>query len=269
MKQVAKTLFELENVLAEELLTLGATDVKVLNRAVKYKGDKRMLYKANYCLRSAMSVLLPVSEFSIRSKDDLYRGGEKIEWENYLDPDGTFSVTPVVNSPLFPHTGYAGLLLKDSIVDRFRRIRGKRPSVNTGDPGIIINLHISNDNVTISLDSSAVPLFKRGYRKEQSAAPLNEVLAAGMLLISGWDGSCPLIDPMCGSGTISVEAALIARKIPPGKFRDMFGFQKWSDFDIELFESVKEECDGNISCKKSNIYCSDISDEAVKFQKYI
>ena len=231
MKFVAKTLYGLEKVLAEELTGLGAADVQAVNRAVLLKVIKNLLYRVNYCARTALSVLMPVADFRIRSKDDLYNGGSKIEWDRYMDADDTFSIVPVVNSPHFDHTGYAGLLLKDAIADYFRKKTGRRPSVDTNDPGILINLHISNDHVTISIDSSVIPLFKRGYRQEQAVAPLNEVLAAGILLFQDGMHQLHLTDPMCGSGTIPIEAGLIACKIPPGKFRKFFGFQRWKDFD--------------------------------------
>ena len=162
MRFVAKTLYGLEKVLAEELINLGATDVQTANRAVLFNGDISLLYTVNYCVRTALSILMPIAEFRIRSKDDLYKAGSKIEWEKFLNPDDTFSIVPVINSPHFGHSGYAGLLLKDAIADSFRNKTGRRPSVDTSDPGILINLHISNDLVTISIDSSVVPLFKRG-----------------------------------------------------------------------------------------------------------
>jgi putative N6-adenine-specific DNA methylase len=267
MKFVAKTLYGLEKVLAEELISLGATDVQQGNRAVKFQGDKRLLYTVNYCSRTALSVLVPISEFRIRSKDDLYKGGQKIDWQNYLDPESTFSISPVVNSPHFGHTGYPGLILKDAMVDYFRNITGRRPSVNSDNPDLLINLHISNDLVTISLDSSVIPLFKRGYRQEQTVAPLNEVLAAGILLLSGWNGSDPLTDPMCGSGTIPIEAGLIAGNVPPGKFRKFFGFQRWKDFDEELFEKIKLEYAGKIIKSSGKISGSDISPQAIQIAR--
>jgi putative N6-adenine-specific DNA methylase len=202
---------------------------------------------------------MPVSEFRIKSKEDLYEGGSKIEWDMFMNADDTFSIVPVINSPHFAHSGYAGLILKDAIADYFRKKSGRRPSVDSMDPGLLINLHISNNTVTISIDSSVVPLFKRGYRKEQSVAPLNEVLAAGILLMSGWDSSATAIDPMCGSGTIVIEAGLISCKIPPGKFRDFFGFQRWKDFDEELFERVKLESESMAVPSPIKIYGSDIS----------
>jgi putative N6-adenine-specific DNA methylase len=229
-----------------------------------FNGNKELLYTVNYCSRTALSVLMQVSEFRIRSKDDLYKAGSEIEWDKYMSADNTFAVTPVVNSTQFAHSGYAGLLLKDAIADYFRKVSGKRPSVDTEDPDILINLHISHDLVTVSLDSSVVPLFKRGYRKEQAVAPLNEVLAAGIILISGWDGTSPLIDPMCGSGTFSIEAGLIACRIPPGKFRKFFGFEKWKDFDKGLFDRIKAKYDALSIEPLTTISASDISEKALE-----
>lgn len=264
MNFVAKTLYGLEKVLAEELIGLGAADVQAVNRAVLFKGDKNLLYRVNYCARTALSVLMPVADFRIRSKDDLYNGGSKVEWDRFMDADDTFSIVPVINSPHFSHTGYAGLILKDAIADYFRKKTGRRPSVDASDPVILINLHISNDLVTISIDSSVIPLFKRGYRQDQTAAPLNEVLAAGILLLSGWNASTTLLDPMCGSGTIPIEAGLIACKIPPGKFRQFFGFQRWKDFDEELFDKIKHESDSQIGQCPVKISGSDISEQAIQ-----
>jgi len=267
MKFVAKTLYGLEKVLVEELINLGAGNVHEANRAVLFEGDLNLLYRVNYCSRTALSILMPVADFRIRSKDDLYKGGSKIEWEKYMDPDDTFSIVPVINSPHFTHTGYAGLILKDAIADSFRKKTGRRPSVNTNDPVILINLHISNDLVTISIDSTVVPLFKRGYRQEQATAPLNEVLAAGILQLSGWNASATLTDPMCGSGTIPIEAGMIACNIPSGKFRKSFGFQKWKDFDEDLFEQVKSKSDSQIVPSSVKIFASDISVQAIQQAK--
>jgi putative N6-adenine-specific DNA methylase len=267
MRFVAKTLYGLEKVLAEELADLGADDVQPVNRAVLFKGDLSMLYRVNYCVRTALSVLMPLADFRIKSKDDLYKGGSKIEWDKFMDPEDTFSVSPVINSPHFAHTGYAGLILKDSIADQFRNKTGHRPSVDSVDPKIHINLHISHDLVTISLDSSGEPLFKRGYRQEQGLAPLNEVLAAGILFISGWKASATLTDPMCGSGTMLVEAGLTACKIPPGKFRHSFGFQRWKDFDEDLFEKIKLESNGQIMPSQVKIFGSDISGQTLQYAR--
>jgi putative N6-adenine-specific DNA methylase len=263
MKLIAKTLYGLEKVLADELIGLGATDVQQVNRAVVFEGNSRLLYSVNYCVRSAMSVLVPFSEFRIHSANDLYKNSLKVNWKSYLDPEQTFSIVPVINSAYFNHSGYAALLLKDAIADWFRQKTGKRPSVDTKDPEIVISLHISHDQVTISLDSSVIPLYKRGYRKEQGSAPINEVLAAGIILISGWNGETSLLDPMCGSGTIPIEAALIASRIPPGKFRKFYGFQRWKDYDEDLFSRVKKESESMAVIPEVKIIGSDISDIAV------
>jgi putative N6-adenine-specific DNA methylase len=267
MRFVAKTLYGLEKVLSEELVILGAGNVQIANRAVLFEGDKSLLYRANYSLRTALSILMPIADFRIRSKDDLYKSGSKVEWDRFMDTDDTFSIVPVINSTHFGHTGYAGLILKDAIADSFRNKTGRRPSVDTSNPRILINLHISNDLVTISLDSSVVPLFKRGYRQEQSVAPLNEVLAAGIILLSGWKVSATLTDPMCGSGTIPIEAGLIACKIPPGKFRQFFGFQRWENFDEDLFEKIKLECNSQIGISPVKISGSDISEQTLQHAK--
>lgn len=263
MKYVAKTLYGLENELEKELAGLGAGSVKSVNRAVLFEGDKSLLYKVNYCSRIALSVLVPVAEFRIKSKDDLYREGMNISWDRYMGDDVTFSIVPVVNSPLFSHSGYPALILKDAVADYFRNKTGRRPSVDTADPSLIINLHISNDTVTVSLDSTVIPLYKRGYRKEQSAAPLNEVLAAGIISIAGWDGVSDFIDPMCGSGTFAIEAGLIANRIPPGRFRKHFGFMRWKDFDEDLFAAVKTEAEDPASATEIKIIASDISEIAI------
>ncbi len=264
MKFVAKTLYGLEKVCERELHELGAESITVVNRAVLFEGDKQLLYKANYCLRTALSILVPIAGFRIKSKEDLYREGVRIKWDRYLFPGKTFSVVPVVNSSLFSHSGYPGLILKDSIADYFRNKTGSRPSVDTTDPDLVINLHISNNNVTVSLDSTVIPLFKRGYRKEQSEAPLNEVLAAGILLIAAWDGSEDFLDPMCGSGTFPIEAALIACRIPPGKFRKFFGFMRWGDYDNDLFDTIVSGCDKSAREPEIKISGSDISPKAIR-----
>jgi putative N6-adenine-specific DNA methylase len=264
MKFTAKTLYGLENVLAGELEELGASDIQPANRAVLFSGSKELLYKVNYCSRSALSFLVPLSGFRIRSKEDLYKKASEVEWSEIMDHNSSFSVAPVVRSELFTHSGYPALIVKDAIADYFRKETGKRPSVNTSDSDVVINLHISNDHVDISLDSSVIPLYKRGYRAEQGLAPLNEVLAAGMLMLAGWDGTLPLQDPMCGSGTLLIEAQLIASRIPPGKFRPSFGFTRWKDFDQTLFNKVKKESEAQIIKSGTLVTGSDISEIAVK-----
>jgi putative N6-adenine-specific DNA methylase len=267
MDFIAKTLYGLEAVLAGELKLLGASDVTMANRAVMFTGDKELLYRVNYRARTALSVLMKVAGFNIRSADDLYRNSLKIEWDRYFSVRDTFSVVPVVNSELFNHSGFAGLRLKDAVADYFRKKTGRRPSVDQTDPGTVINLHISHSLVTVSLDSSGYPLFKRGYREKQSSAPVNEVLAAGMILLSGWDGTVPLLDPMCGSGTIPVEAGLIACRIPPGKFRQSFGFMNWRDFDNDLLKKVIIESDCQIKEAAVMIYGRDISGSSIEMSK--
>lgn len=263
MKLIAKTLYGLESTLSDELIKIGAENIQPVNRAVIFEGDQYILYKANYHLRTAMSVLVTISEFRIRSADDLYKKSYRINWNEYLNTKNTFSVVPVVNSPIFLHTGYAGLRLKDAIADRFRDKTGKRPSVNTIDPDFVFNLHISNDLVTVSIDSSVIPLYKRGYRKEQGSAPINEILAAGIIRLSGWNADTPFLDPMCGSGTIPIEAALIASDIPPGRFRKFYGFQKWWDYNEDLLDLLRKEGDSKVHIPGIKISGNDISENAV------
>jgi len=264
IKFVAKTLYGLENVLAAELRELGASDVEPANRAVMFTGNKELLYRANYCLRTALSVLMPVAGFNISSREDLYRRSYEVNWSEVIDAEMTFSIAPVVNSKIFSHNAYPGLVVKDAIADHLRNRTGRRPNVDTGNPDLLINVHISGNRVSLSLYSSVIPLYKRGYRVEQGKAPLNEVLAAGILMLSGWDVSTPLLDPMCGSGTIPIEAGLMANNVPPGIFRSFFGFTRWKDFDEKLFNKVRKEYDGKILRSQSRIAGSDISGEAIK-----
>lgn len=263
MKLVAKTLYGLEEVLARELDSIGGKNIVTGNRAVSFTGNKALLYRSNYCLRSALSILMPLAEFVIRSKDDLYKRTAETDWSEIMGPDSTFSIAPVVNSKLFTHTGYPGLIVKDAIADHFRNKSGIRPSVSTDDPDLLINLHISNERVILSLDSSVVPLYKRGYRIHQGPAPLNEVLAAGILMLSGWDKEAPLTDPMCGSGTILIEAGLMANRTPAGRFRKSFGFMRWKDFEEDLFQKVRHEADSQMIKSSVSITGSDISEQAV------
>ena len=262
MKFVAKTLFGLEEVLASELTAMGAGNVTKLNRAVAFEGSKSLLYRANYNSRLALSVLVPIASFDIAGQKDLYNMASEVEWDHYLDPSGTFAVSAVVKSKHFTHSGYAALVVKDAIADFFRRLTLRRPSVNQKAPDLLINVHISNEKVTISLDSSVIPLYKRGYRRGLSEAPLSEVLAAGMIALSGWMADSPFFDGMCGSGTLPLEAALIACNIAPGKFRRSFGFMKWKDYDPALFRSVKFDAGKRERPSPVKIYASDISDEA-------
>ena len=264
MRYIAKTLYGFEQILANELLAIGVKKVKPINRAVIFWGNKETLYQVNYASRIALSVLEPISEFSITSKQDLYDRCMEIDWSEYMDVDDSFSVVPVVNSKIFPHTGYPALVVKDAIVDYFRDKFGRRPSVNLTDPDLVINLHISKSKVDMSIDSTVIPLYKRGYRREHGDASLNECMAAGMLKLSGWNPEQPLVDPMCGSGTILIEGALMASNIPGGMFRNGFGFQKWKSYDERLFNRVKAKEEEKITVVKSHITGSDISEEAVR-----
>ena len=238
-KVIAKTSFGLEEVLAEELKHLGATDIEVLTRAVLFSSDKQLLYKANICLRTANRLLVPFFSFNITSVDDLYKQVHEYAWEKLFDVDQTFAIDSTVFSEMFNHTKFAALKTKDAIADRFREVNGKRPDVDTDAPDIRINLHINNLNeCTICLDSSGDPLFKRGYRDSRSIAPIKEDLAAGLILLTGWEKDCTFVDLFCGSGTILIEAAMIAYNIAPNLHREAFGFMHWKSYDDNLFEDV-------------------------------
>ena len=235
---VAKTFQGLEEVLAKELTELGASNIEIGNRMVAFTGDKEMLYKANFCLRTAIRILKPIKHFKAQTADEVYDNVKAIEWENYLDVNKSFAIDAVVFSNEFRHSKFVAYKVKDAIADYFRDKTGERPSVRINNPDVLLNIHVAEDKCTLSLDSSGESLHRRGYRQEAVEAPLNEVLAAGMILMTGWKGECDLIDPMCGSGTIPIEAALIARNIAPGVFRKEFAFEKWVDFDQELFDSI-------------------------------
>jgi putative N6-adenine-specific DNA methylase len=237
-KMVAKTLAGLEQVLADELTGIGAESICVERRAVSFFGNQETLYKANFLLRTALRILKPVAEFEVKKKEQLYNYAKKVEWSEYLALGKTFAVDSTVQSETFVNTMYASLKVKDAIADYFRETSGKRPSVNTSDPDVRINVHLMGNQCILSLDSSGESLHKRGYRLGQGEAPLNEVLAAGMILLSGWHGEKDFLDPMCGSGTLLIEAGLIAKGIPPGIYRKAFGFERWPDFNENLFEEI-------------------------------
>ncbi len=238
---IATTLFGLEEVLADELTTLGAGDVKTHNRAVSFSGDKKMLYRANYHLRTALRVLKPLQAFPARNEADIYNGIRDIAWEKVLGPDNTLAVETVLVSDRYKHSGYISLKVKDGIVDRFRDRTGKRPSVDLKDPDVRIHIHLGDSHCNVSLDSSGESLHKRGYRTQAFKAPLNEVLAAGLIKLSGWEPGMRFVNPMCGSGTLAIEAGIMARGLPGGYYRQGFGFQAWKDYEPELFESIRKE----------------------------
>ncbi len=262
MDLVAKTFQGLEDVLAEELKQLGATDVKPGRRMVAFRGDKEMLYRANFCCRSALRILKPIYTFKACDTDELYEAVKKYDWEKLLSADDTFAIDSVVNSDGFRHSKFVTYRVKDAIADFFNEKYGKRPSIRLTNADVLLNVHILNDEVTISLDSSGESLHKRGYRVEQTEAPINEVLAAGLILKTGWKGESNFIDPMCGSGTFLIEAALIARNINPGVFRQSFAFERWRDFDQELFDSIYND-DSQEREFNYKIYGSDISPKAI------
>jgi putative N6-adenine-specific DNA methylase len=239
-KMVAKTLFGFEELLIDELRSLGAMNMQKGVRSVSFEGDKGFMYKANLCLRTALKILVPIKSFRIRDEKELYNKVYNIQWEEYLDYNRTFAIDATVHSEKFTHSKYIALKTKDAIADKFRNNTGKRPNVDTRFPDLRIHIHIDRNDCTVSLDSSGHSLHHRGYRSATNIAPINEVLAAGMLLHSGWDGQCHFLDPMCGSGTILIEAAMIACNIPANINRSEFAFEKWLDFDEDLFEKITE-----------------------------
>ncbi len=241
MKFIAKTLEGLEEILAGELKELGAEDVVILKRAVSCFGDAYLLYRSNLWLRTCLKMLVFVREFTVKNEHDLYTEIRKMPWETYMDPDDTLAIDSVVNSTIFRHANYISLKCKDAIADRFRELAGRRPSVDTVSPTLRINIHIREHTVTVSLDSSGTSLHMRGYRKHQVDAPLNEVLAAGVVLLSEWDKKTTFIDPMCGSGTILCEAALMAANRPPHSLDKQFAFTRWKHFDDQLWQMVCQE----------------------------
>ena len=259
---IAKTFQGLEEVLAQELTALGANDVQIGRRMVSFTGDKEMMYRANFALRTAIRVLKPIKHFEAKDADEVYEQVKAIPWEDYLDTNRSFAVDAVVYSEEFRHSMFVSYRVKDAIVDYFREKTGKRPNVRINKPDILLNIHIAQTTCTLSLDSSGESLHRRGYRQEAVEAPLNEVLAAGMLLLTGWHGECDLIDPMCGSGTIPIEAALIARNIAPGVFRQGYAFEKWPDFDADLFETIYND-DSQERPFNHKIYAYDNSPKAI------
>ena len=235
---LAKTFKGLEEVLAGELVELGANNIQIERRAVSFTGDKRMLYTANFCLRTASRILVPIATFKAKTTDDIYNHVKQIDWAQYMTAQTTFLIDSTVYSDFFRHSQFVTYRVKDAIVDWWMEHEGVRPSVQLTHPDIYLNVHIGGDMVTVSLDSSGESLHKRGYRVANTQAPINEALAAGMLLLAGWKGQSDFYDPMCGSGTLLIEAALIARNIAPGIYRKGFAFEKWANFDADLFEDI-------------------------------
>lgn len=261
-QMVAKTFQGLEDVLRDELIELGAENVEIGLRMVTFEGDNELMYRANLCCRTALRILKPIVKFTADSTDELYDQVRDLDWEQFMNVDSTFSIDSTVNSAEFTHSKFVTYRVKDGIADHFNDKYGKRPSIRLSGADVQLNVHISDNRVTISLDSSGEPLSKRGYRVEQTEAPINEVLAAGIIMKTGWRGDCDFVDPMCGSGTFLVEAALIAANINPGIYREHFAFEKWPDFDQDLFEEIynDDSAEREFAYK---IYGGDISPEAV------
>ena len=254
----AKTFAGLEPVLAGEIEQIGGKNIRQGTRAVFYEGDLEMIYKSNYLLRTALRVLKEIRVFQFKDPDQFYLRCKEVEWKNYFNIEQTFVVNSTVSqSRDFKNSMFASLRVKDAIADYFREKTGKRPNVDVQNPEIVIDVHVVQNQCILSLDSTGESLHKRGYRVRQGDAPLNEVLAAGMILLTGWNGSTDFVDPMCGSGTLPIEAAFIAQNIPAGKFRKEYTFFNWNDYHSELFEKVKAEPQKKEF--KNRIYASDIS----------
>ncbi len=254
---IVKTFHGLEHVLADELRAIGAKEVRVLKRAVSCKGDLVLVYRANYELRTALRVLIPIHAFEAANERAYYRAVREVEWNQYLDPSGTLAVDAVLSGGIFRHSHYMALLTKDAIVDYYRDRYARRPDVNTEAPHLRVHVRLHGSRCTLLLDSSGDSLHKRGYRRDTVEAPLNEVLAAGMLLLSGWNDTGPFVDPMCGSGTLVIEAALLAAGLPPQIKRPSFGFFRWRNFDRKLWERTKSAADARARKPMFSIYASD------------
>ena len=259
---IAKTFMGLEPVLAKELTQMGANNVQIGRRMVSFTGNKEMMYRANFQLHTAIRILKPIMHFKAKSADEVYEEIKKIDWTEFLGAEKTFAVDAVVFSEEFRHSKFVSYKVKDAIVDQFREKTGNRPNISVANPDIRLNMHIAEDHCTLSLDSSGESLHRRGYRQESVEAPLNEVLAAGMILMSGWQGDTDFIDPMCGSGTLLIEAALIAKNMAPGLFRKEYAFEKWPDFDADLFDEIYND-DSQEREFKHHIYGYDIEMKAV------
>ncbi len=264
LKLVATTFHGLEEVLAGELQKLGARDIEQHNRSVSFTGDLGFIYKANFCLRTALRVLLPISTFNITDAESLYTSAKAIEWSDYFEVDQSFVIDCVMNSDLFANSMFPSLKIKDAIVDYFRDKEGRRPNIDKENPDIYIYAHLSREKCMLFMDTSGEPLFKRGYRQDVGQAPMSECLAAGLVLLSGWEPHKPLVDFMCGSGTILTEAALIAGNIPPGTFRERFAFQSWPGYDATLFETIKESAISRIKDMDGYIYGCDRNERVIE-----
>ena len=267
-KMVAKTFYGFEEILSKELLKLGAQNIEKGSRSVSFYGDKGFMYKANLSLRTAIKILKPIKSFKFKDQDDFYNKIYKVDWEKYLDKDGSFLVSSIVfHSNLFNHSKYVSLKVKDAVVDRFRDLFKCRPNIDLIQPDLKINIHVNKNTCNVSLDSSGESLHKRGYKAFGTIAPINEVLAAGIILMSDWKADSDFLDPMCGGGTILIEAAMIACNIAPNLNRKEFAFEKWKDWDEELFELIEKSVIKKAVKFHHKIYVYDISGLAIKKAK--
>lgn len=261
---LAKTFYGLEGVLAQELQALGAKNVNQLNRMVAFEGDMGFLYKANLALGCALRILMPIATFRVINQDQLYEAIHSIPWPQYFDVDKTFAIDTVLFSDHFSNSMFVSQKAKDAVVDRFRATTKSRPDVNTAEPDVRINLHLSADTLTVALDSSGASLHLRGYKTATNSAPMNEVLAAGLVHLSGYHGQCDFFDPMCGSGTLAIEAAMIACRIPHALHRKQFSFMHWKTYDASLFETVRQSTLNKIKDFSFTIYAQDKAPSAVR-----
>lgn len=261
---IAKTLHGLEPVLVAELAAIGAGGISILKRAVSFTGSQEVCYKANYLCRTALRILRPVASFTVESQDELYDKVKALPWSEWMTAKTTFAIDAVVSNAVFTHSQFTAQRVKDAIADYWRSKEGFRPDVDLTNPDLRINLHLSGSDASIAFDASGEPLFKRGYRQATGEAPLNEILASGILLLAGYDGSTPLHDPMCGSGTILTEAAMIAQNIPAGYYRQQFGFMKWPDFDEVLWQSVRDAADDGLRDQLHPITGSDLDQSVIE-----
>jgi len=261
---IAKTIYGLEDVLAREMETLGATGIMKLNRAVSFTGDMEMMYKTNYACRTALRILKPLYHFEILEQKDLYEKIYEFPWEDYLDAEHSLAIDAVISYTVFTNSQFVAQKSKDAIVDKLRDKLGKRPSVDLEHPDLKVNVHMFKDSCTIAIDSSGTSLHRRGYRKSTGPAPISEVLAAGLVKLSEWDTFTPLFDPMCGSGTLLIEAAMLAKNMPAGYFREEWGFMKWRDFDPGLWEKVKVDCNTQIKDMHVKMHGADRAERAIE-----
>ncbi len=263
IRMVAKTLAGLEEILRDEIREAGGKKTELLTRAVAFEGDLACMYKVNYTCRTALRVLKIIGIYQAGNEHELYQRILEVDWSDYISTTSTFAVDAFVSNSKITNSHYASQKVKDAIADQFRRKTGERPSVDIENPDLRINLHLNGDQATLSIDSSGESLHKRGYRRWQGEAPLNEVLAAGMIMLSGWRGQTPLYDPMCGSGTLLTEAAMIAGNVPCGYFREKFGFMNWRDFDSAFWKKVQEEADAKITAVDQVITGSDVNQKTL------